>query len=180
MQNWLQSCFGCGEILVLNVHLHPASDIYVALPLLLEQSVFSPRVPKKCFPATNFHRVSSHHALFPCSLTAAVQSKHRRVSHPVFICRNYMYQFLGSELSTRQTSVVCDSALSFVRWRDDCGAAYGDHVRRLLGRTGVSGGQGVGHVGRSTVQLFPSLHVSRVTSFTGGAPCSMWYEKTRK
>ena len=51
-------------------------------PLPLLEPVFSPQTPKKCLPGTNFHCAYLHHALFPCSLTAAVQSKHRHVSYP--------------------------------------------------------------------------------------------------
>lgn len=46
---------------------------------LLLVSVYS---ATKCIPATNFQRSYLRHALFPCTLTAAVHSKHPRVSHP--------------------------------------------------------------------------------------------------
>lgn len=67
------------------IHLSPAFITFpqcLFLSLLLWDSVFCPQTPKKCIPATNFHCAYLHHALFPCSLTAAVQSKHQHVSYP--------------------------------------------------------------------------------------------------
>ena len=110
---WLPLCNNCFETQIFlsgpcSSSLSLNSSRVPSLFLLLWESVCCPQTPAQCIPATNFHCTHLHHALFPCSLTAAVHSKHRDVSSPlVFLHSNYMYRFLGREITTLRKLWKC-------------------------------------------------------------------------